>query len=325
MWNLNDDKVIEKIINELKGNKRKNWSKDIVAPKFIFLCGKQILNGNNKVEYEEDGKNIRFYIMKELQKKLNKCRYDDSRYKYISILSEKLYSFKTRNDILTFEELLATISDCIILIVESPGTFCELGAFIMDNRFLKNTIVVNEYKEEYKNSFITLGPIEKVKYEDSNKLVMHYGYENIIQNDDFITSILDAMSTIKAKMPFNKSKNLKLKSLINELANLIEIFEPITKTELMGIYKKIYNIEHYEIVDSRKFNIKNIGDTLELMIKMNIVRNQKGYYSLNKDYSFYNYSFNITDVKFNQLRAEYLSRIYKYNTVRMENYYEFNG
>ena len=37
--------------------------------------------------------------------------------------------FDNSIDLLIFEEFLAEVSDSIILFVESPGSFCELGAF----------------------------------------------------------------------------------------------------------------------------------------------------------------------------------------------------
>lgn len=88
-------------------------------------------------------------------------------------------------DILTFEKLLAIISDEIIIITESAGTYCELGAFVLNDDFMKKTIVINEDVKEYRNSFITKGPIAKLKHLDSNRVILHGGYDRIIATNEF--------------------------------------------------------------------------------------------------------------------------------------------
>lgn len=45
-------------------------------------------------------------------------------------------------DILTFEKLLAIISDEIIIITESAGTYCELGAFVLNDDFMKKQLLL---------------------------------------------------------------------------------------------------------------------------------------------------------------------------------------
>ena len=55
-----------------------------------------------------------------------------------SIVAEQLLSVElAQNDSLTFEGLIADLSDEIVLIIESPGTICELGAFSFSNKINK--------------------------------------------------------------------------------------------------------------------------------------------------------------------------------------------
>ena len=59
------------------------------------------------------------------------------------VLSEKLWedSFDSNIDLLTFEEFLAEVSDAIILFVESPGSFCELGAFAYAEKLFSDKLI----------------------------------------------------------------------------------------------------------------------------------------------------------------------------------------
>lgn len=60
------------------------------------------------------------------------------------VLSERLWedSFDSNIDLLTFEEFLAEVSDAIILFVESPGSFCELGAFAYAEKLFSDKLII---------------------------------------------------------------------------------------------------------------------------------------------------------------------------------------
>ena len=60
------------------------------------------------------------------------------------VLSERLWeeSFNSNIDLLTFEEFLAEISDVIVLFCESPGSYCELGAFAYANKLFSDKLVI---------------------------------------------------------------------------------------------------------------------------------------------------------------------------------------
>ena len=90
---------------------------------------------------------------------MRKCRianhYGTQNEAVLCIIAEKLYVQDLSEDIFSFEKMLAEISDRIIIVAESPGTFCELGAFVMDEDCRRKTMVINEDNADYENSFIT--------------------------------------------------------------------------------------------------------------------------------------------------------------------------
>lgn len=117
----------EKTIASIKSHLEKNGSKFITYPKFVFLCGKAI-DG----QYENTNRGI-------LQNYLQK----QSKNIFI-VLSELLWEegFNSNIDLLTFEEFLAEISDVIVLFCESPGSYCELGAFAYANKLFSDKLAI---------------------------------------------------------------------------------------------------------------------------------------------------------------------------------------
>lgn len=313
--NLFEDKIVKKLIEELKNHKRIYMNKNSKAPKFIFLCGKQILDENGKIKKDNIDNNIRYYIKEMLEKKER-----NNHRSYYCILSEQLYSDEMKIDILTFEKLLAIISDEIVIITESAGTYCELGAFVLEDNFMKKTIVINEDKKEYKNSFITKGPIAKLKSDNSSRVILHGGYKRIIATNEFHDKLMNVLSSSTYNNKINDDYNLlDVKSLIYELAAIIEIFQPITPYELDNLYKELFNIlTTYKLKNNGIRTVNSINDVVGLMIKMNIIDVNRQLLTLNGGLSFYDYLFSIPASKKDSLRVKYLSRVYKLDSDRME-------
>lgn len=63
------------------------------------------------------------------------------------------------NDALLLEKRLADLADLIVVIVESPGTFAELGAFSLDPKLNPKLLAILDRQFERDESFINLGPV----------------------------------------------------------------------------------------------------------------------------------------------------------------------
>lgn len=312
------DAEIKQIIETLKKKKRKKkfYSKEI--PRNIFVCGKQILDESGRVrpaiELED---NIRYYILELLDKKQKENEYG-KRVKFVNcMLSEKLYTQDWAEDVLSFEEVLAEISDWIIIVVESPGTYCELGAFVLKPNFMEKTYIINEDKPDYKKSFITRGPIKKVSDYNSERVILHNGLENIKISTEFNEKIAELAEKEIEIVPTRDANNLELKTIINEFANIVELLQPIEKYEIQEIYKKIFDIDRYEIKNKRFHKIKTFADVIDLMEDMEILIKKNGRYLLKDTFSYYNVIAGVERKEFNNLRLKYLSRVYKLQPKRM--------
>lgn len=117
----------------------------------------------------------------------------------------------------------------------------------------------------------------------------------------------------------NNADLLNIKSLIYELSAIIEIFQLITCYELENLYKNIFDIKgSYRLNKDRIKTINSINDIVELMVKMNIITSDRYLLSLNSNLTFFDYLFNMTDMKKDSIRGKYLSRVYKLDANRME-------
>jgi hypothetical protein len=61
-----------------------------------------------------------------------------------------------------FEEVIGTISDCILVFPESEGSFAELGLFSHVGDVSEKMLVANAIAYQAKDSFINLGPIKTI-------------------------------------------------------------------------------------------------------------------------------------------------------------------
>ncbi|WP_288932242.1 retron St85 family effector protein [uncultured Eubacterium sp.] len=318
MVDLWKDTEIIKIVNEIKNKKRVNSFKSKIVPKFIFICGSQIVDENGKELSEEELKNnIRYYIARTLNEQMEIIDYGKNVKMVNCVFSEHLYNQDLAEDILSFEEVLAEISDYIIIVVESPGTYCELGAFVLNDKFMKKTIVINEDKPQFEKSFITRGPIKKVRDNNPENVILHSGLDRIKISTQFKEK-MDELSYKDVEIEVNKeNKEQNLKTLIYEFANIVELFQPIESYEMMKLHKQIFG-NNDGIKNKNKHKIRTYQDVVILMEKMNIITKKKGMYYLNGESTFFNVIASIDRKEFNELRLSYLSRIYKLAPQRME-------
>lgn len=310
---LLEDNNILTLFNNLKNQIRKNTfsdksSKTFSAPRFVFICGKA---------FEEGVESIREYIMNYFDKILVSSQYGIQNKSVLSVISEYLYTEDICDDIFSFEVMLAEISDKIIIVTESFGTCCELGAFVMNEQCRRKILVFNEDKEDYKNSFISKGPIKLLESRNSKSVFLHNGLARIKKSSEYSERLKEVSNASLKIIPNNDSNNLVLKSLIYELYNLIELFYPLEAFEIEKIYKIMKGFEYYQIENSINHKIRTIINVLSLMEKMTLITKKDGYYVPQKNISCFNVMFSISRRDFNSIRVQYLNRLYKYHSERL--------
>lgn len=80
-------------------------------------------------------------------------------------------------DLVTFEEHLAGLSSVILLVVESPGSIAELGAFAVTQAINGRLIALIDEQHFEAESFIRLGPINRLENDTGRKVLVHDWHE----------------------------------------------------------------------------------------------------------------------------------------------------
>lgn len=87
--------------------------------------------------------------------------------------ANQIYRETKYSDLITFEEDIARIASSVLVIVESPGSYAELGAFAMNATISKSLRVIVQTKFSETESFIRFGPIEKMKNDDDESVAFY--------------------------------------------------------------------------------------------------------------------------------------------------------
>ena len=238
------------------------------------------------------------------------------------VLSEQLWEdgFDSKIDLLTFEEFLAEVSDAIILFVESPGSFCELGAFAYaDSLFSDKMIVVLD--EAYRNSrsFISTGPVLKASDNGSKVVYAEIKYGALLASEELRSVVLDLTSRMKTssinKRTINKDTNVYISSFIPEVLEIIRLAQPILSADLIQLYKDIKGIDTFTFIKrngeafSREIQVTYIWKMLKVA---QIVRIDEGYLSLLNYSKTQNFMLRYSGNAMDRERNRIICRKYRY-------------
>ena len=240
----------EKMIENMRLHLDENASKFITYPKFVFLCGKAF----SGCQYDATNRGI-----------THKHLCDQSNDVFI-VLSEKLWedSFDSNIDLLTFEEFLAEISDSIILFVESPGSYCELGAFAYAEKLFSDKliiVIVEQHKDS--KSFIITGPTAKADKDGAKVIYAPLDGDDLLSNlelrsvlDDILLNFKSRSAARNRRNPNTENDKVLVNSFILELLELIKILQPISKKDLIDIYKRVKGFSSFTFIkkDGQKFH-----------------------------------------------------------------------
>lgn len=126
----------------------------------LFLCGGVRADGTERATSLRDY----LYRKRGMRLKANVVFAEDA---------NQIYRDTKYSDLISFEEDIARIVSCVLVIVESPGSFAELGAFSMNATISKSLRVIVQTKFAEAESFIRFGPIQKIRNEDENAVAFY--------------------------------------------------------------------------------------------------------------------------------------------------------
>ncbi len=230
------------LIESMKAHLENEKFKFITCPKFVFLCGKAY----SPDLYFETNRGIVDKYFRSMSKDV-----------YI-VLSERLWeeSFNSNIDLLTFEEFLAEVSDTIVLFVESAGSFCELGAFAYAEKvFSDKLIIVVDEKYKHDKSFIITGPVAKAEKDGAKVVYAPLEGTGLLSSNslrELLYQIVRDFGNKSAKI--NKRQinrdagKVSLNSFILELLELVRILQPISRSDLITIYKQVKGFPAFKFI-----------------------------------------------------------------------------
>jgi hypothetical protein len=111
-----------------------------------FICGGKISNGSS---------GLRHQFLKHVS---------SPPLRIVPVLAEKTFAHQlVERNLKTFEEFLASAAECVLIFVESPGSFAETGLFSALKDVVPKTFVVNTREDARKDSFLNTGPIKLIR------------------------------------------------------------------------------------------------------------------------------------------------------------------
>lgn len=298
-----------KMIKSMRSHLDKSASRFITYPKFVFLCGAAY----SQLDYDISNRGI---VDKYLQRKSSDV---------FIVLSEKLWedNFDSNIDLLTFEEFLAEVSDSIILFVESPGSFCELGAFAYAEKlFSDKLIIVIDEKYYGDKSFIITGPTAKALKDgakviyaplDGTGLLSSYALRSAL--DEKVKEFKSKSSVQNKRTPNQAEDRIQVNSFILELLELIKILQPISRRDLIDVYKAVKGFSAFSFVkkDGTPFhNEIKIDYIIKLLETVKLIDSTNNVITTKKYSKSQSLMFEYSKKAENQERNRLLCRKYRY-------------
>lgn len=197
------------------------------------------------------------------------------------ILAEAAVNFLAQSsfsNLLSFERFIAAAVHAVVLIVESPGSMCELGAFVMAPEISKKLIVVMQSEHIPRSSFITSGALKFFEEEHADAQVHGYQWEihpetRVITIPDFaiqgmlaeLPAAMDAVHTMHAKEAFKPD-------LDGHLIYLALSFCLLLRAAKLIDLKKCFELAGVEISETK---LKQCLDILQICELVKSVRHVK--------------------------------------------------
>lgn len=271
--------------------------------KFVFLCGAS----KNQKEISERRKALIEF---------SKLHLPHTHF----FLAEKMFSILKdeghKGNILDIENLISDFSDFILIVLESPSAFTELGAFSHE-KLRSKLVVINSLEFEKEESFINLGPIKAIEETSGKDRIIYYkmSKDGIVNRD----AIGDAFYQIYElfKEPIKSARKSVALDLLNPakkfdkrsamfIHDLIYLSGPILHKELIELLKLIFGDNNY----NKAAHLLGILCSFE-----SIERNVNGLYRSKLENTYYEYRFDTSkyiSTFRNYTLKSYPERLYAY-------------
>lgn len=221
-----------------------------------------------------------------------------------------------RGNLLDVEQLVSAFSDYVLIVLESPSSFAELGAF--SNHTLRNKLVViNDETFKYSESFINLGPLAAIEEVTDSKRIVYYNmsHSGVTRRDAIGDAFFQINQLFKTPIA-GRAKSINLAKLhpgknfdkfaAMFLHDIIYLLGPLAHKEVIAILIRVFG--------QTRFN--NVSHLLAILCAFNsLERNDAGLYRSRKNQCYFEYRFDIEPlvaVFKNFIQKDYPERLYAY-------------
>jgi len=139
---------------------------------------------------------------------------------------------------LAMESRLASLADVVALIVESPGTFCELGAFALSDDLRPKLLLILDKSFENDESFIATGPVRWVDGDSAFAPAMWVDMGKILLHADEVVERLERVKSKGARGQIEVLGDPMIELVF--LVDLATIFGPCTLDEIETLATDVF-------------------------------------------------------------------------------------
>jgi hypothetical protein len=178
----------------------------------------------------------------------------------LPLLSEKAFPHQLiERNLQLFETFLGSAADCVLIFVESPGSFAETGLFAALPRIMEKTFVVNTRDESREDSFLNLGPIKLIRKKSLFDSVFYLEGQVVRPQDaqGIIDCILKTVPKYDNALVFHPTKKFTELQLRLQLA-CIHMTVTLLRAGSASLVTSVIR-EHFKAVD---------GETIERFLSL---------------------------------------------------------
>ncbi|QFU21205.1 retron St85 family effector protein [Shewanella eurypsychrophilus] len=273
------------------------------VPICVFFCG-----GENRIDSSEDTIPSMRYMV------LQKIKADDPTLFRQIVLAESFQDWINQDvditNLIDLEVLLAELATLVVLIVEGPGAYAELGVFSVIESIQKKLLPIVNTTVIQERSFVNYGPIDYLKNEKPETEISELTWKVHIESSD--NKILSSIDTSDSNLEATVGVIIED---INDSLNKKNVESPLINIEMKGhvfilIHEIVYLLQavlakEVKFILGNFFNInyetKYIRKILYILTKLNFVekskikKNDNLYYLSKTNHSLFKYSYKSSD------------------------------
>jgi len=229
---------------------------------------------------------------------------------YEFFMAEWVFQLLAKSDnrnLLEVEAGLSDYCDCLLIVLESESTYAELGAFAIQDKLAENMLVVNDRGFEREESFISMGPIDRVDR------LSRFGPTIYVDPDCILRAAPEIVARLQSAQPkkgtgFRVSDaesfaGLEPKIRMLLLLDMIALFHPVSHKEIIHILKCVFGGGKYEVILD-----------LHMLEALHLVRRIDDYYV--RETEERKLFFRYPSLRQVRVRSDVLNHYHKYARVR---------